>query len=411
MTSRFMAMVLQRYGMELLKAIASICLMIFSSSIAFAADNKPKPSPLEITKPDPLLPRQPTKKRPLSPQERQQLQPALDELNAQATTQYQAGNKLAAFEIWYRELRLRRFLGVLEEVKALGRVGAIAWQDNQKEGVQAITKRLKEIQQEAQKRPPVDLTLLEALGQSYQQVRLPGPALEVYQQLLADARAKQDKAREMAILKLVAELQLSYFDYPKAAATYEELLSYALAQGDYLNQVIYVQKLAYIYDRAKQPQNALLAKQRLLESYVKNDRIDKIPALKIQIGGDYELLGKPNEASQTYQEAYQQAWDLKQYANVSQALQKLANLYYTRGDRQSALQIYNVLLQVEPRSYSFYDLMNTYDRIGQIYLELKDYPQALAAFQKGLEIATALRHQEAYFTAQIDRVQKESGNR
>jgi tetratricopeptide (TPR) repeat protein len=55
--------------------------------------------------------------------------------------------------------------------------------------------------------------------------------------------------------------------------------------------------------------------------------------------------------------------------------------------------------------------MNTYDRIGQIYLELKDYPQALAAFQKGLEIATALRHQEAYFTAQIDRVQKESGNR
>jgi tetratricopeptide (TPR) repeat protein len=406
-----MAMVLQRYGMGLLKAIASICLMIFSSSVGFAADEQPKPSPLEITKPDPLLPRQPTKKQPLSPQQRQQLQPALDELNAQATTQYQAGNKLAAFEIWYRELRLRRFLGVLEEVKALGRVGAIAWQDNQKEGVQAITKRLKEIQQEAQKRPPVDVTLLAALGQSYQQVRLPGLALEVYQQLLADARANQDKTREIEILKLLAELQLSYFDYPKAAATYEELLSFALAQGDYLNQVVYVQKLAYIYDRAKQPQNALLAKQRLLESYVKNDRIDKIPALKIQIGGDYELLGKPNEASQTYQEAYQQAWDLKQYANVSQALQKLANLYYTRGDRQSALQIYNVLLQVEPRSYSFYDLMNTYDRIGQIYLELKDYPQALAAFQKGLEIATALKHQEAYFTAQIDRVQKESGNR
>ncbi|MBW4622597.1 MAG: tetratricopeptide repeat protein [Cyanosarcina radialis HA8281-LM2] len=406
-----MAMVLQRYGMGLLKAIASICLMIFSSSGAFAADEQPKPSPLEITKPDPLLPRQPTKKQPLSPQERQQLQPALDELNSQATTQYQAGNKLAAFEIWYRELRLRRFLGVLEEVKALGRVGAIAWQDNQKEGVQAITKRLKEIQQEAQKKPPVDLTLLEAMGQAYQQVRLPGPALEVYQQLLADARAKQDKAREIQILKLVAELQLSYFDYPKAAATYEELLNYALAQGDYLNQVVYVQKLADIYDRAKQPKNALLAKQRLLESYVKSNQVDKIPALKIQIAADYELLGQPNEASRTYQEAYQQAWDLKQYANVSQALQKLANLYYTRGDRQSALQIYRVLLQVEPRSYSFYDLMNTYDRIGQIYLELKDYPQALAAFQKGLEIATALKYQEGYFAAQIDRVQKESGNR
>jgi tetratricopeptide (TPR) repeat protein len=404
-------MVLQQYGMRLLTAIASIGLFIGSTSGGLAADEELKPSPLEITKPDPLLPRKPTKKQPLSTPERQQLQAALDDLNTQATTQYQAGNKLAAFEIWYRELRLRRFLGVLEEVKALGRVGGIAWQDNQKEGVQAITKRLKEIQQEAQKQQPVDLSLLEGLGQAYQQVRLPAPALEVYQQILADARSRQDRDTELATLKLIAELNLSYFDYPKAAATYEELLSFALAQGDYLNQVVYIQKLADIYDRAKLPQNAVLAKQRLLESYLKTNQVDKIPALKIAIAGDYELLGKPNEASRNYQEAYQQAWDLKQYAYVSQALQKLANLYYTRGDRQSALQIYRVLLAVEPRSYSFYDLMSTYDRMGQIYLELKDYPQALTAFQKGLELATTLKYQEAYFTAQIDRVQKESGNR
>jgi hypothetical protein len=51
----------------------------------------------------------------------------------------QAGNAEGAFEIWYRELRLRRALGYLEEVRALGRVGEIAWQRTQKFDAQVIT--------------------------------------------------------------------------------------------------------------------------------------------------------------------------------------------------------------------------------------------------------------------------------
>jgi tetratricopeptide (TPR) repeat protein len=52
--------------------------------------------------------------------------------------------------------------------------------------------------------------------------------------------------------------------------------------------------------------------------------------------------------------------------------------------------------------------MDAYDRIGQIYLEQKNYPQALAVFQKGLELAKSLQYQEAYFSDRIERATKQS---
>jgi len=52
--------------------------------------------------------------------------------------------------------------------------------------------------------------------------------------------------------------------------------------------------------------------------------------------------------------------------------------------------------------------MNTYDKMGQIYLEQKKYSQALDVFQKGLQLAKSLQYQESYFAEQIDRASKQS---
>jgi tetratricopeptide (TPR) repeat protein len=48
--------------------------------------------------------------------------------------------------------------------------------------------------------------------------------------------------------------------------------------------------------------------------------------------------------------------------------------------------------------------MQTYDRIGQIYLKQKNYTQALTAFQQGLEIARSLKYREDYFLSQIEQI-------
>ena len=197
---------------------------------------------------------------------------------------------------------------------------------------------------------------------------------------------------------------MAYFDYPAAAATYEELLTMAQANYDAFNEVNYLQQLAYIYDKSKEPENALKAKQRLADSYLNRKDFTQIPALKIAIASDYEALDKPDEASQNYQEAYSLAVSIQQYAQASEALEKLSNLYRSHDQLDYALQILSIRAQINQRSLDFYGLMNTYDQIGQISVEQKNYPQALSAFQQGLELAQSLKYQESYFTTQIARV-------
>lgn len=394
-------------------ATATLCLLC--SSPTLAASKKPTqpdkfpPNPLEITAPDPLLPRSPKDKQPLTPQERQNLEPALDELNQQAAATLQAGDKITAFDIWNRELRLRRYLGSLAEVQALSRVGEIAWRENERQEVQYITQRLQAIQKETKSQNTADLQLLQALGQAYQQVRSPKEALPVYDQILAAVRQRGDSAAEVNTLKTIGELHLGWFDYASAATTYEQLLTLADSRGDRLNKIAYLQQLAYIYKQTKQPEQALKIRNKLAEVYQQENNLIQLSALKQAIASDYESLARENpsllqEAFKNYQEAYTTAWQLEQYVHAGEALQKLIALYRSQGQVEEALQASQILLQAEERSANFYGLMNAYDQIGQIHLQRKDYPQARTAFQKGLEIAQQLNYDEGYFTQQIQKL-------
>ncbi|QKQ76387.1 lipopolysaccharide assembly protein LapB [Nostoc sp. TCL240-02] len=392
--------------------------ILFSNSLTLAQTKKPKPpdefppNPLEITTPDPLLPRLPKDKQPLTLQEQQNLEPALDALNQQAAAKLQAGDQVGAFEIWNRELRLRRFLGSLAEVQALSRVGAIAWKQNDGEEVQYITQRLQAIQKQAQSQKTtaqVDLELWRSLAQAYQNVRSIKLAVEAYDQVLLVVRQQKDTAAVVEILKTIGELHLTWFDYTKAAPVYEELLSLATSLGERVNEVTYLQRLAYIYEQTQQPQQSLNVLNKLVKIYTSENNITVIPELKLAIAANYESLAKkdPNlllEAFNNYQEAYTTAWQLREYVRAGDALQKLIALYRSQGQIDEALQASQILVQTQTQSANFYGIMQAYDQIGQLYLEQKDFPQALTAFKKGLEIAQQLKHEEAYFTKQIEKI-------
>ncbi len=396
---------------------AAILPLCFASVTLSQSSDNDNPNPLELTAPDPLLPSL-SPDEPLNPSERSRLSQALDELNAEAQAEFKAGNQSKAFDIWYREIRLRRVLGdPVAEVQTLGRVAGVAWNENNKQSVQLITARLEEIQQENEAEDSINLPLLKSLGKAYEQIRVPAQALTVYEQILADARNQDDMAVVEATLKTMGELHMAWFDYPKAAETYEELL--AQVQSDVpkeplrerineQEEVAYLQQLAYIYDQDQQPDQALPKKQQLVDIYLSQGNDTQIPALKIAIASDYNSLNQPEKASQTYQEAYSLAWSLQQFAHASEALQPLAQLYLTSKQPEFALQVYEVLLQVEQQSYNYYGLMNTYDKIGQVYLDMNNYPQALAAFQKGLDLAESLQHQEAYFVNKIQLVNRQN---
>ena len=401
--------------------ITTAILWQLTSSFTLARSNDPQqadsfpPSPLEITTPDPLLPSA-RGKQPLTPAERQKLEVALDELNQQAAAKLQAGDSVAAFEIWNRELRLRRYLGAVAEVKALARVGDVAWNQSDRQQIFYVTQRLQAIQKQAQPQNRnaqnnFDLELWQALGEAYQKVRSPKPAIEVYNQILAAFRQQQNSVAEIETLTTLGELHLSWFDYPQAATTYEELLKFAAARGERQDELTYLQRLAYIYQQSKQADKSIDILTRLKTIYTQEDNLIQLPSLQLAIAANYETLAKENptllqQAFNNYQEAYLTAWQLQQYTRAAEALQKLIPLYRSQGQIDEALQTSEILIELQQRAANYYGMMQAYDQIGQLYLERKEYPQALTAFQNGLKLAKQLKHEEAYFNQQIEAVSK-----
>ncbi|MFN9405021.1 MAG: hypothetical protein ACK579_08865, partial [Dolichospermum sp.] len=149
------------------------------------------PSPLEITTPDPLLPNL-ANKRELTPVELQKLKTDLDQLNQEAQEILQGEDNKKAFEIWNRELRLRRFLGPLAEVEALSRVGEISVNENEREEVQYISQRLQVIQSDMLKQKSTDLQLWKSLANAYQKLRLYKLAISAYEQILILVKQQKD---------------------------------------------------------------------------------------------------------------------------------------------------------------------------------------------------------------------------
>jgi tetratricopeptide (TPR) repeat protein len=366
----------------------------------------PKLDPLEQPVKDPLLPG--TRERSLTPFERRRLREALDGLNAEAQKQLQAGKIDRAFQLWYRELRLRRSLGRLEEIQALARVGQIAWEKTRKEDVQIITRRLNVSQQEAEAQSSLSPELLKAFATAYQQVHSIDNEINIYQKMLANARQQKDASAEEEVLKSLGRSYLAKFDYFNAGKIYEALLKRAQTQNNAYDEGIYLQQLANIYNQSLQTKNALRIKEQLVEIYLNKKQIQALAELKIAIGDDYQKLKQPELASQNYQEAFSLAWSLQQLGTAGDALTKLGDLYQANNRDDYALQIYQELVKVKQQSYDYYGLMQTYDRIGKIYLKQNNYPQALAAFQKGLELARSISYQEDYFLGQIEKINRQT---
>ncbi|HEY9630118.1 MAG TPA: tetratricopeptide repeat protein [Coleofasciculaceae cyanobacterium] len=380
-------------------AIALLCCGL--PALAEEPSDALPPSPLEITEPDPLLPAM-VVDRPLSDPEKAVLTTALDELQRQGLAKLESGDLPGALLIWNRELRLRRFLGTAEEVKALSRVGDVAWRQSETTEVRVITARLLEIQQQVQAQTPVDYDLLLKIAQAYQTMRARTPAVALYDQLLTEARQQQNRALEQQILTALAEMQLAYFDYPNASAAYEQLLVMAREQGNRPNEELYLKQLAYIYQQNSQPTQAVAMQQQLVDLYRQQQNFLPIPLLKIDMGDSYVAMGRPDLAAPSYQEAFATARSVQQYAQASDALERLATLYRSLNRPEDAIVVYQLLLDVQQQSYNMLGRLNTYDQMGQIYRATGNMNQAIAAFRQALQIAQQLNYKVAYFTTQIE---------
>ncbi|ANV91364.1 tetratricopeptide repeat protein [Picosynechococcus sp. PCC 8807] len=337
---------------------------------------------------DPLLPTQ-QGDRPLSESQVAQLTQTIITLEAEGFEQWAAGNKEAAFSRWWRQLRLRQVLPDRQaEVESLGRIGAIAWEDNQTEPVRIITERLVAIEQQ---NFPQDYNLLLPLATAYEQIRDSQRAIALYRQHLETL----EDPYKPEILRLITQLALDWFNTKAALNALEEIATLnALTDADR-------EQLAALYEQTQQPEKAIAQQRQLTAVYFQAQNLPRLIRTYQQIAENYRQLQDYPQAVSFSRDAFTLAWELEYFDAAESALTQLATLYLAQEKNASGLQVYEQLITVQEASYNRFGMMETYRTLGTLYEQAGRYPDALVALQRGLAIAKELNHNINDFTQAI----------
>lgn len=326
----------------------------------------------------------------------------IDALHEEALELLQQGNQPEAFQLWQQELELRQGLGLIPEIQALSRVGAIAWSEGELVMVRGIIARLDQIQGEVEDR---DREMLQELGRAYQVVRSPQSAVVVYQKLLDLAIEDSNEEQQSTLLGQIAQTHLNWFDYPQAVAGYEAVLNFSQEQGDVLTQIQAYQQLAYSYEQMQDWEGAIATRLNLINLYDRLGQVNQIPKEQMAIAKHYETLGNLKTSAQLYEQAYLIAFEEQHLAHAAEALQQLAQLYQNQEQFPEALAVYRSLLRTQAGAYDAYGMMNTYEKIAQIHTALDQREQALAALEQGLKFSQYLNLKTDYFSDLIQSLQ------
>lgn len=87
------------------------------------------------------------------------------------------------------------------------------------------------------------------------------------------------------------------------------------------------------------------------------------------------------------QEAYEQAEELNDKSSLSDALNRIANVYYLMGDNEKALNKYNECLELRKELDDGERLMQIYNNLGVFYSSRGDYDMAKEYYNKALQIS------------------------
>ena len=352
--------------------------------------------PLEVDPRDPLLPT-PVVDRELSPLERYSLERSLFELDRQAAALLASDQPDQAFELWRREVQLRRLFGRDAELEAIRRVGQQAWNAQRSVEVRLLTVRLRQIWEED--RPTADTERVTTVAEISQILRAEDLTTETLEELIARADQRGNVALQHQYRALLAAHYLQWFNYDEAAQLYSGLA--VQAEGDALVQEFYLEQLVHAHQEAKRFEAAIAAQSQLLALYRATNQRDREPPLEIAIARNYRSLNLNQQAMEYYQVAYGTAQILMQYNSISDILRDLGDWYTEQNRRNEALTMYNLLVRSEQQAYSQYGILEAYDHLGQLYRAAEDRDAALAAFQAGLGFARSLDYRQAYFQEQI----------
>ncbi|MBE9140874.1 hypothetical protein IQ254_27360 [Nodosilinea sp. LEGE 07088] len=358
--------------------------------------------PLQDDPLDPLLPT-PVVERPLSPLELYALEQDLDQLALETAALDAAGESEQARLSWQREVRLRRILGIEQELAAIDRVGRVLRDRNATQDLQLYAVRMDEIRAELSL--PEDRERLESMAATYVVLGDVESATTIYRALADRAQASGDRDDQRQQLEILATLQADWFDFTPAATVYGELVELAQASGDREGERRYLEEQANNLEQAQDFAGAIARRQQLLTLYQTDPALwPQIAPLQHQLASNYLALGDLDTATRQYQTAYTNAIEQEQLAIAAVAIADLADIYKSLNRWEDVGYLYEQLLLVEQQAHNAFGMMAAYDQLGQVHEQLGGVQSALAAYREGLVLARVLGTRQTYFETQIARL-------
>jgi tetratricopeptide (TPR) repeat protein len=347
-------------------------------------------------------------RRQLSPLEALALEGQLDQLAIQAETAYQLGETDRAFEIWVREVRLRRILGYEAELAAMQRISVRVWEASRTQTAQLLTLRLEAIQADLLGQAPPDLALVAALAAAFEGLQDIDSALAVYDTLLDNATQSGDVAQQIQLLERMGDLQSRWFRFEAAAASYNRLLN-LLGGSAPSRRLAYLEQAIYTHENAGQLPRAITFQRELLRYYDGQGNLGARVPLQLAIARNYRDVERFDLAWVYYQSTYSLALELKHVGYARDVLADLTEIYGVLNRPADVQYLLEQQLAVERLSYGGYGIMTVFAQLGQFHEVQGDIPAAIAAYREGLIFATYLDHRQAFFLNRIQRLQLAQG--
>jgi len=382
------------------------CLSLGSPALA-AIEN---PRSLDKPKADPLLPSL-TLNRPLSPLERRLIEETIVQLNQDAQQLLETSQTDQAFDLWFRILNLQRRLGRSQEITGLGNIGEQAWKAGRRIELEAITDRLHRLETDLRKSPQQTLSPDgKALGLAYQQVRDLNAAQTFYQFQLQLAEQQQDSTAMVEILTELITVQWGALNYALATDYTQQKLT-LLRSGPVTLESLQEERsllnsLAFLAQQIGDYPTQISALEETIALTLDLGLAEEVPALWADLGNAYRANNQFNLAVQSYYQGYAFAQENQQYEAAQRILASLGQLQEAEGELQDAIQTYELLRQVHRYSSNLLGLLDSYDRLGQLYLQIQQPEQAQEQFEQGLTLARRLKYRESEFEVYLQQFEE-----
>ena len=240
---------------------------------------------------------------------------------------------------------------------------------------------------EIDKVSPMELLIVNEIGEFHLDLAQYPDALEFYQQAWTIAREIADQTEQGNSLNRIGIVYELLGQYPEALESYQQALDVFKNLGDHEGEGATLANLGGLSRQLSQYTQALAYYQQALEIYRNFGRRREENSIFMNIGNVYDELGQYSQALEYYQQALEISKDLDDRFEEATVLLNRAITYNNKGQYLQALESTEQSLRIFKQLGKRHEEGATLNHLGLVHLHLGQYSQALDFYQQALNIA------------------------